>query len=354
MKSSENILKLLTENKTEIDRHSLDLMGKVFGVGGGSWSDEWKKSVMEMVPAGKGVRGGLLTKTAMLLNKNLMLEEVLPLAAAVELVSTALLIQDDVMDGDKLRRGMKTLHVKLGEDFRQLDMRRSERLGENVAHCMADVIFFGAFGALAESEMPNKNKVMAEFGRGFVEVGFGQARDLEMAEGDDYGVVEILEMYRLKTASYTICLPLKLGALVAGADEVVVAKLNEIGKVIGVMFQISDDMLNVFGDVKVTGKSAGSDIAENKHTILKAVVLEKAISDRRCVEMAGYFGKKISDGDLSRFKELANETGVVAYVEAMLDKDREELGRRLEASRLPLEMTSVLEQLGEYVSKRDK
>jgi geranylgeranyl diphosphate synthase type I len=83
---------------------------------------------------------------------------------------------------------------------------------------------------------------------------------------DDEALAE--ETYKLKTASYTVQGPLRLGALLAGAENVQLAALDDIAVRVGVAFQLRDDLLSLFGDPKQTGKPRGSDLTSGKRTLL--------------------------------------------------------------------------------------
>ncbi|MEK8226113.1 polyprenyl synthetase family protein [Oerskovia sp. M15] len=80
----------------------------------------------------------------------------------------------------------------------------------------------------------------------------------------------------LKTATYTCTVPLVCGAILAGADQATRDRLEVYGRALGIAFQLVDDLLGVFGDPRVTGKSAVSDLREGKRTLLLAYAYGRA------------------------------------------------------------------------------
>ena len=341
----------LARHKRRVDEWALRAFGRVVEeVGGLGWPEEWIGAVREMIPGGKGMRAGLVIETARAFDGRIKPEEIMPVAAALELMQAALLIQDDVMDGDELRRGRPALHkrIELGLGERVVG---GGKKAESVAYCLSDVIFFVVLGVLGEEGVTQRVRVVREFVREFVRVGFGQARDVVMA-GGDYGVEEILEMYRMKTASYSFGLPLKLGAILAGQAEEVVGEMAGLGKVLGVMFQIKDDMLNVFGEVAETGKSVGSDVVEDKQTVIRAVVGEMAKNDGKARELWGYFGKPMGKGEYGKFRKMAETLGVAEQVERLLESRRAELEELVEGASVPDGVKKLLREVGAFVVAR--
>jgi len=185
------------------------------------------------------------------------MEKLLRTASAVEMVHTYSLIHDDLpsMDNDDLRRGRLTCHKKFDEA---------------TAILAGDVLETMAFQTIAEDELlPATMRVLliAELARaagtphGMVA---GQQLDLE-AEGRDASIGEIEQIHRLKTgALITACG--KAGAIIGGADESEIETVSEYSAKLGLLFQITDDLLDVTQTTKDLGKTAMKDVAVNKAT----------------------------------------------------------------------------------------
>ena len=186
-----------------------------------------------------------------------------PAMLAVELLQTYLLIHDDWMDDDDLRRGGPAVHVIFRE-------RMSSRArGDAMAILAGDLAAGYAQEALLSSDLPPLHTARAAraFARMQVEVVTGQIAEFCAVAGE---AVPVETIHALKTASYTVTGPLLLGATLAGADDARCAELARFGRPLGIAFQLRDDLLGVFGDPAVTGKPVAKDLAEGKQTLLVA------------------------------------------------------------------------------------
>lgn len=200
------------------------------------------------------------------------------LGAAFELLHTALLVHDDVIDRDALRRGRPTIH----EEYRRRLSGRGVPLGED-AHAGLAVAVIGGDVLLAEAfrlavtctdDAPRAVTVAAVVFDAATASAAGELEDVLLGlarhTGDEPDPERILAMQRLNTAEYTVCAPLRAGALLAGADAEFAAGLGEAGADLGVAYQVVDDVLGVFGSPDQTGKSADGDLREGKATVLTA------------------------------------------------------------------------------------
>jgi geranylgeranyl diphosphate synthase type II len=189
---------------------------------------------------------------------------VLPAACAVELIHTYSLIHDDLpcMDDDDLRRGRPTSH---------------KVFGEGVAVLAGDALLTRAFGLLAQVTPAKRyplSLLLAETGdaAGSLQLIAGQVADLE-AEGKKLTIREVRFIHERKTAAM-IVLPLRLGAMIAGASPGQLKALTEFGQALGLAFQIQDDILDVTATSEQLGKSAGKDLKASKSTYPAVMGLE--------------------------------------------------------------------------------
>ncbi|MDW8321626.1 MAG: polyprenyl synthetase family protein [Armatimonadota bacterium] len=182
---------------------------------------------------------------------------VLPTACAIELIHTFSLIHDDLpaIDNDTLRRGRPTCHVQFGEA---------------TAILAGDALFASAFELITRnaSIVPTERVVhvvalIAEASgtRGMVG---GQMVDIE-SEGKETDAETLEYIHRHKTAAL-IRAAVVSGAILAGAEQWQVETLSRYGELTGLAFQIADDLLNVTGDPRKTGKAVGTDTARGKAT----------------------------------------------------------------------------------------
>jgi len=197
-------------------------------------------------------------------------DDVVYASMAMEMIQSYLLIHDDIMDQDVLRRGKETVHVHYGKKY-------GSRHGESVAICVGDFAVHYANEILAESNFPADRKLRAivEMNKYVRKVVHGQIRDLRssvLPQTED----DVMKTYLLKSATYTIEGPLHIGAILAGADDADLETLSQYALPLGVAFQLRDDINGLFGDPAKTGKPADSDLKEGKYTMLTVYALAHA------------------------------------------------------------------------------
>jgi geranylgeranyl diphosphate synthase type I len=273
---------------------------------------------------GKMIRGGLVG-IGYELFRNDDCQAVTACGAALELVQSALLIHDDIMDRDTLRRGEKTLSAQYAERARSQGIREPNHAGEALGICLGDIGFFLAFHILGEAGVKKSSfeKLISLFARELVAVGAAQMLDVwNGAMPSDRRRVteeEILNLYRYKTGRYTFSLPLAAGALLAGREEAVAA-LGKIGENLGVIFQIKDDELGLFGDERGIGKPIGSDVREGKITLCFAALLQKMGGDekRRFFQLWG--NPDLSAADIDFVRGLVRAHGIDNSLAETIDR----------------------------------
>ena len=181
-------------------------------------------------------------------------EKLVRTAAAVEMIHTYSLIHDDLpsMDDDDLRRGRETCHKKFGEA---------------TAILAGDALQVLAFQAIAEDErlsVRTRNELVKRLSRAATKMVVGQQLDLE-AEGKELSLAEVENIHLNKTGAL-IAFSANAGALIAEAGEHDLAAVSRYSEKIGLLFQVTDDLLDVTSTTKELGKTAGKDIAAAKAT----------------------------------------------------------------------------------------
>ncbi|MFZ2199453.1 MAG: polyprenyl synthetase family protein [Microgenomates group bacterium] len=205
-------------------------------------------AMKELSVGGKRLRA-MLTILGYELSGQEVNDEVIKAAAMMELFHLGLLIQDDFMDKDTLRRGVKTIIARY-ED---------RHVGNFVSMLAGDYTFGWGIEIISGLNSPISNSqiinAMRVWGKYFTRVGYGQTLDgLEVA--DEKTILQILE---LKSGEYSCVLPLVLGATLGGADQKLITNLEKYGMELGWVFQLRDDWLGVWGITDQTGKPAGQD-----------------------------------------------------------------------------------------------
>lgn len=247
------------------------------------------------------------------------------LGAAIELVQAAALLHDDVIDHSPTRRGRPAVHVAAAAEHRSLELRGdSADHGHGVAIVLGDLALSWA-STLAHDVLVGSPAARAEFDLLCSEVMAGQYLDiLHQAGGftsaaDDEAAA--LAVIRWKTVPYTVLRPLRLGAALLGAEPLLLDALSAYAEHAGRGFQLRDDLLGVIGDEDATGKSASSDIAEGKRTLLLALALERATPEDRGV-IESVLGREYANAEeISAVRAILRSTGAVATVAQRIAAD---------------------------------
>lgn len=244
-------------------------------------------------------------------------EEVMPVAAAAEMLHVFALAHDDVMDASDLRRGLPTLH-RLAEQFhREKSLRGSaERFGESVG------ILAGDLGLVISDEMidtstipPQRHGELRRVWNAMrQEVILGQYLDIAAASLPEPAPEErIWSIISLKSGKYSVERPLHLGVAAAAADTSLYDVFTGYGIPLGRAFQITDDILGLFGDEAVTGKPIDSDIREGKSTLLISRAYHSlSTQDREFLK--GIWGNPdASTEEVLKLRELIRQCGALDH-----------------------------------------
>lgn len=232
-----------------------------------------ESSLLRGVIAGLTMRGGKRLRPAVLvaayraIAPDAIWTATLPICAGLELLQSYLLIHDDWMDQDAERRGGPSAHVALAA------RTGSEALGAHLAVLAGDLASAWAWDLVLEGSWtsPHGRDALAAFSRMHHEVVLGQEIDLRtepLRGADAPSFDDVAHMQRLKTGSYTVDGPLRIGAILAGARAPELAILDAFAAPLGEAFQVRDDLLGTFGDPEVTGKPVGSDLRSGRRTAL--------------------------------------------------------------------------------------
>jgi geranylgeranyl diphosphate synthase, type II len=207
---------------------------------------------------GKRIRPVLTLAACNLFNDKID-QAVMP-ATGIEVFHNFTLVHDDIMDQAPVRRNFPTVHSKWNI---------------NQAVLSGDVMAFIANDCFLQTPPPHLPEVFRVFNRAAVEVCVGQQLDIDFEKAPIVSHEEYIRMIELKTA-VLIAASVKIGAIIGGADAKNSDLLYEFGRNIGLAFQIQDDLLDSYGDVKLFGKLPGGDIVTNKKTFLLVKALELA------------------------------------------------------------------------------
>ncbi|MEZ4254223.1 MAG: polyprenyl synthetase family protein [Polyangiales bacterium] len=260
--------------------------------------------------------------------------------AALEMLQTYLLIHDDWMDLDDERRGGPSVYAALR------DRHGDEHLGASLAVLAGDLASAYASELITGAAFPAERlrAALDAFWAIQREVVWGQQLDMIASEDVD-------RVYDLKTGSYTVRGPARLGALLANADEASLAVLERFAAPLGVAFQVRDELLGTFGDPSTTGKPAGNDLRAGKHTKVVAFA-KRALDATDFAPVTKVFGvNDATEADVATATRVLEDSGARAAVEA-------ELGRLVAAAKGALDaapfFTGDLHALIALLADRDR
>ena len=259
---------------------------------------------------------------------------VLRAVAALEFVHASALVHDDVMDGAQTRRGRPATHVGFASRHTDESLAGDRELfGTGAAILVGDLALVWSDELLRRSGISPAalSRARAVWDTMRTEVTAGQYLDLLRAAGGLPGPDGALTVARYKSAGYTVQRPLQLGAAIAGAGDAVVDAYTAIGLPLGEAFQLRDDVLGVFGDPAVTGKSADDDLREGKQTLLIALAEQEADDAGRRLLTDVLGDPSAGPEEFDALRHLLERTGARARVEERI-AERTALARAAIAS----------------------
>ena len=256
---------------------------------------------------GKLIRGILIELGYYLLSNDT--KYAIDLALAYEVFQTSILVHDDIIDQDDIRRGVKTIHSVNKDNYKIInDKNTINHLSNSIALCMGDYGLFTANKIITESYINDDNlgKILTCYNDIVLKTIKGEILDVVLPYESKYKGIEIdtlkdsiMNIYKLKTAYYTIIGPLILGLTLKGATTKQKEDIELFGEKVGIAFQIQDDILGIFNDN--IGKITGSDIKEYKQTLMYYYIQTTKYKD----EFNEIYGTEdLSDKNITRIKEL--------------------------------------------------
>lgn len=288
-----------------------------------------------------GVAGKALRPTLVLLSAQAAggaAEDALDGAVAVELVHNFSLLQDDVLDGDLLRRGRPTAWSVFGVGSAIL-------AGDALATLAVDELVRGRHARVLDC-VTILNAVVQRL----ID---GQIADIAFESRDDVTLDECVAMASNKTAALLggSC---QLGGLLGGGSERQVADLLAFGEELGMAFQLVDDILGIWGDPAVTGKAAGSDLTSRKKSLPVVAALVSGTLD--ATELATLYGgtEQLSADEVARARELVESSGARAWTEAEANRRCGEALAQLEGGGFGACAAAELRAVADLVASRDR
>ena len=278
------------------------------------------------------------------------------IGVAFELLHTALIVHDDVIDRDFMRRGQPNLAAKYRDRWQSTGISRveAEHRGLSVAVIAGDLALSFAYRLIDQSGVTGetRDRLLELMDEALFASAAGELLDIDYTGSIRLPSVDnILAMARLKTAVYSFEVPLQAGAVLAGASEEVIRELGEFGKEIGTAYQIRDDLLGVFGNSEETGKSNTNDLREGKGTVIVAHAAETELWEK----IAPFVGRPdMTDAQAGNVRDMLEQSGAREFAETLLDEHVARARALLASPKLPDTIREEFEPLISSMVDRNK
>lgn len=278
------------------------------------------------------------------------------IALACEFFQSAILIHDDFMDHDDMRRGEPSI-PKQYQIYAAGKSNDPVHTGNSLAVCAGDIGFFLGFEILSalHIECRIKNRIFQLYSRTLSEVGAAQMADIAFAASSHIPASnEIIKLYMYKTGRYSCGLPLVAGAIAAHAPISYVKKLWELGESIGILFQLKDDELGIFGDAGKTGKPVGSDVRERKKTLYISLLMPRVHTDEK-LKLLSLFGKKdVTQKEVSFIKAMLKKYTITKDITVLMKQYKQKALEFVKTLEGDAKTKILLQDFISYVYFRDR
>lgn len=234
-----------------------------------------------IVSGGKRLRPYMVMKSCEMLGGKT--KNAINAASAIEMVHNFTLVHDDIMDNDEMRHGVTTVHKKFGMP---------------IAILAGDVLFSKAYQVVSSTSLSSNSiiELVSRLAKSCVDVCEGQLLDISMANSEKIpSQSQYIKMIEKKTAAL-FEVSCAMGAICANAKRKDVSNLSSFGKNLGIAFQITDDLIGVLGDSKITKKPVGNDLREGKKSLPILLAINRAKSENKEIILKA-FGNSFATQD---------------------------------------------------------
>jgi len=316
------------------------------------WGNDIVERLKDFTLGGKMLRGSLILFTEEMLTGSFSKNSI-EAAISLELLHSGLLIHDDIMDKDEKRRGKETIYYQYSKMFN----KDSYHNGMSMGICTGDFAFFLAFENLnrIEIEELRLKRIISLFSREMSHVCLGQMEDIFLSNTDtELSENRILSMYLYKTSRYTFSLPMMIGGILGRVEEKIVRQLEYIGENLGLIFQIKDDELGIFGSMEETGKPIGSDIREGKKTLC-LYLLYNSVNNKERKRLSAILKKKrLKNSDIEEVQKLIKAYKIDTQLRQKIDGIYHLLKNQLEHLDVPQHYKQKFASFIEYNLSRNR
>ncbi len=313
----------LLESRTRIDQLLKPLIkAKVETASSidGAYAALWHSIELLYSAGGKRLRS-YMTLLVYQAYKNDSYEAIIPAAAAQELLHLAMLIHDDIIDRDDFRYGIKNIHAQYLDIYRPFiaDIEERRHYSQSSALLAGDLLIAESFVLVSQADINPSAALAAQqlLGNAIFRVIGGELIDTEAVfKGDS--AAHPLTIAEQKTASYSFVGPFLMGATLAEAPDQQKQLLNQLGTQLGVAYQIRDDLMGVFGDESLTGKSTEGDIREGKRTLLIEEFYRIATEEEQTSFKVIFGNIHATPSEIASVRQLLIRSGAKKSIEGMI------------------------------------
>jgi len=262
-------------------------------------------------------------------------EDAWHLATAIELFHNFTLIHDDIMDKAPLRRGMTTVH---------------EKYGVPTAILTGDVMMVVGYEYISRIQSPHIRRILQIYNQTAIKVCEGQQLDMDFESREKVTMDEYLHMIELKT-SVLLAASLQIGSILGGAGLNNQQMIYDLGRNLGLAFQIQDDYLDCYGDATKFGKQVGGDIVAGKKTFLLIKTLEVATAAQ--LHTIQQLEKAPPEEKIAGMLQIFHACGVDTWVQELKEQYRMAAYQSLEDIAVLSKRKEPLRALVDYLLKRE-
>ena len=264
------------------------------------------------------------------------MDKALKPALAIEFFHNFTLIHDDIMDEAPLRRNKPTVHTLHGI---------------NIGILSGDALLIKSYQFFEDLEDSQFKKCIQLFSETGIKICEGQQMDVNFETNNKVSYDDYIQMITYKTA--VLCASaLKIGAIIAHAEESDANAIYEFGRHLGIAFQMMDDYLDVFGSQEQFGKRQAGDIYENKKTILYLLALENADEEQKKSLLHWYSLNTDEAEKAQAVEEIFRSTGADKKTLELIQKHNDLAQNYLNKIKLPEEKKHPLTALAAYLLER--
>lgn len=297
---------------------------------------------------GKRIRAVLLIKGYSAVSGENM-PEIIRTSICMELMEAGLLIHDDIIDEDSMRRGGPSFHQLAGK------WKNDSRFGLTSAIIAGDLLLNLGIKVLLSANFGRKVKLLAseEFISALLKCFHGELCDVVLEDREKVKEADFFKMIDLKTASYTTEAPLVIGAILGNASEKQIKSCREYGRLLGEAFQLTDDILGVFGKEEKLGKPVDSDIKQGKKTFLSIYAFQKAKPKDIAFLQKAMGNKNLTPNELENVRNIFIESGALQEAKNRARALGNKAKRLLKKAHFESESVKFLSKLTDFIVNRE-